>query len=155
MFGFSRRHKRTIRRPNYNIDINKNNSKDNNIEDNIKFVSWIQEFSKKVVFITFIIFIIANVFYLWIILSKFVVTNEISFLDTFISEMHNTFREVIGGYIVKAAVENAIKIGGNYIKGYLNSKLELENKKLGLRYHTNENNTEDTSSDDFDIENLN
>lgn len=117
-----------------NTTLNSASSKNNKIENKVRFLDWIQEFSKKVVVITFFIFIAANVFYLWIILSQFVETKEISFLDTFISEMHLTFREVIGGYIIKAAVENAIKIGGNYIANYMNTKSKIEREKLYCRY---------------------
>lgn len=94
----------------------------NSVKRNIEFMSWIQEFSKKVVVITFAIFIVANLFFLGMILVQFITTNEILYLDTFISEMHSTFREVIGGYLIKAAIENAIKIGGSTIKNYLELK---------------------------------
>ena len=50
-------------------------------------------------------------------------TLEIYYIDTFISEVHCTFRDVIGGYIVKAAAENVFKIGGSYMESYMQYKV--------------------------------
>ena len=83
------------------------------------FVNWIQEFSKKIVAITFIIFVIINIFILLLILSAYITSGELHYLDTLISEANLTFREVIGGYIIKAATENAIKIAGSIVIKYL------------------------------------
>ena len=44
-------------------------------------------------------------------------------IDTLISEVNLTFREIVGGYIVKSAVENASKIIGNYVVGVIDAKL--------------------------------
>lgn len=93
------------------------------IVKNIEFLSWVQEFSKKIVFLTFLLFLISNLFVLIVMIIQLIQTNDITSIDTYISEIHLTFREIIGGYLLKAAFENVIKIGGNYLHSYLKSKL--------------------------------
>ena len=92
---------------------------DKMVDKSKTFVNWIQEFSKKIVAITFIIFVIINIFILLLILSAYITSGELYYLDTLISEANLTFREVIGGYIIKAATENAIKIAGSIVIKYL------------------------------------
>ena len=60
------------------------------------------------------------------------------YLDTLISESNLTFREVIGGYIIKAATENAIKIAGSIAEKYIEF---IANKKYKVE-----------EEDDFDID---
>lgn len=105
-------------------------SGDKKLVKNIEFMSWIQEFSKKIVVITFFIFIIMNLFFLIMIIIEFYMTSEIIYFDTLISEIHNTFREVVGGYIVKAAVENVIKISGGYMESYISTKTTIIEKQM-------------------------
>lgn len=105
--------------------MNKNNkieSTETTIHKGLSFFKWIQEFSKKIVTITFIIFVIINLFSLGLILYNYLNTSDLMYLDTLINEAHTTFREVIGGYIIKAATENAIKITGSIVEKYLESK---------------------------------
>ena len=94
------------------------------IEKNKKYIVWIQEFSKKIVTVTFILYVLSMLFTLWLAYSTFE-TGVVSSLDTMISEINQTFRDVIGGYIIKSAVENSFKIGGNYFIGLANAKLEM------------------------------
>lgn len=49
-------------------------------------------------------------------------SNELAMLDTLITEINTTFRDVIGGYIIKAATENAFKITGSIIDRILEAK---------------------------------
>ena len=93
------------------------------VKKSLEFMSWIQEFSKKVVVITFMIFIIANLFFFGVITFEFYTTSELIGIEIFISEMHSTFRDVIGGYLIKSAIENSIKIGGGVVNTYLEMKL--------------------------------
>ena len=45
--------------------------------------------------------------------------------------MHTTYREVIGGYIIKAAVENVSKYSGTIVEKWLDLRLEKEfNKRI-------------------------
>lgn len=47
------------------------------------------------------------------------------YFNTFVTEVHTTFRDVIGGYIIKAAMENVLKIGGSYIERIFEVKYNL------------------------------
>lgn len=99
-----------------------------------EFIVWVQEFSKKIVVIAFIIYIInnaASLIAIYISISQ----GNIYGLDTFISESNQTFREVVGGYIIKSAIENAFKIAGNYFIGICDARLKVlktELKKDGI-----------------------
>lgn len=81
------------------------------------FLNWVQETSKKIVTVTFIIFVLVNIFAVAMIL----VTNGVN-LEILISETHMTFREVIGGYFIKAALENSLKIGGSIVSKYIDNR---------------------------------
>lgn len=130
-----RRNRTNRKRREVNIkDPNDFTSRDEGIQKQIKFMSWIQEFTKKIVTITFLIFILSNIFYLVMILAQFSTTTSITYIDTFITEMHQTFRDVIGGYIVKAAAENVIKIGGGYLIRYMEAKAQVDIERMRLRY---------------------
>jgi hypothetical protein len=44
------------------------------------------------------------------------VTGDASMVSLLLTETNSTFRDVVGGYIIKAAVENAFKIGAELSK---------------------------------------
>lgn len=88
------------------------------------FFNWMQEYSKKIISITFIIYVIINIYLLIMTIYVFQTTKEFQSLDTLITEINQTFREVIGGYIIKAAVENVSKYSGAIIDKWLELKLE-------------------------------
>lgn len=71
---------------------------------------WIWEFSKRVVVVMaalyFISFIYAMVTCCWAVS----LAADTTALSTLITETNETFRVVIGGYLIKAGVENATKI---------------------------------------------
>lgn len=95
------------------------------------FFNWMMEYSKKIISITFIIYIVINIFILVMTVWEFKATNQFQCLDTLITEMHTTFREVIGGYIIKAAVENVSKYSGTIVEKWLDLRLEKElNKRI-------------------------
>lgn len=93
------------------------------VDDSKAFFHWLQEFSKKIVTVTFIIFVIVNIYILIMVYLSFLNSGDVLYLDTLITETNETFRNVIGGYIIKAATENIIKIGGSYVKDILDKKL--------------------------------
>lgn len=109
---------------------NKPDNTENNAEKlvnkNTGFLGWLQEFSKKVVAITFVIFLIINVFVMVFIALHYFVTGDIIYLDQLLAEAHTTFRDVIGGYIIKAATENVIKISGSVVEKFLENKLQAK-----------------------------
>lgn len=110
-----------------------------NIEKQRKFMNWISEFSKKVIFFTFILYVINNLFCLYLVFISFNQGNP-SGIDAFISESNITFREICGGYLIKAAVENAIKIACGYYVKISNIKLDKIKQQLGVC--SNDNNDE-------------
>ena len=91
-------------------------------ESGRKFFKWVQEFSKKIVTITFVIFVLINLFTLGLVAFNYFTTFDLVYLDILLSETHLTFREVIGGYIIKAAAENSFKIVGSIIDKYYEHK---------------------------------
>lgn len=97
------------------------------IEKSTGFLSWIQEFSKKIVAVTFLIFVIVNVFVMVMIVIQYYMSGgEVQYLETLITEVHNTFRDVIGGYIIKAATENVLKIGGGIVDKFLENQITMK-----------------------------
>lgn len=96
------------------------------VEKNKKYISWVQEFSKKIVIIVFILYIVMS------IITMGIAIYNSSGVDTIITEINTTFREVVGGYIIKAAIENAVKIGGNYYVGVADAKLKAMKKRMGI-----------------------
>ena len=94
-----------------------------------RFMVWVQEFSKKIIVVTFILYIANTLFSAYLIYLSYT-QGVITGLDTLISETNSTFREVVGGYIIKSAIENAIKIGGNYYIGICDARLRALKKDL-------------------------
>lgn len=92
----------------------------------LSFFGWIQEFSKKIVSITFVIFVVINLFVLAAITISYFNSGDLLYLETLLTEIHQTFRDVIGGYIIKSATENAIKIGGGVLEKYLEYRLKFK-----------------------------
>ena len=105
----------------------------NTIEKNKKYVTWLQEFSKKIVVVTFLLYFITSIFSIILVYLSFQ-SGIISGIDTLIVETNNTFRDIIGGYIIKSAIENAVKIGGNYYVGLANRKLKVLQTKIKEKY---------------------
>lgn len=94
-----------------------------------RFMVWVQEFSKKIIIVTFILYIGNTLFSAYLIYLSYT-QGVITGLDTLISETNSTFRDVVGGYIIKSAIENAIKIGGNYYIGICDARLRALKKDL-------------------------
>lgn len=100
---------------------------ENNLTNkSLSFFNWVQEFSKKIVSITFGIFVIINLYVLIIITVSYFQTGDLQYIETLITEANQTFRDVIGGYIIKAATENAIKIAGGLLEKFLEHRLQFK-----------------------------
>lgn len=95
---------------------------DKTIKTHGAFLNWLQEYSKVIVSITFFIFVIVNLYLLVMFAIEYFTSGNMEDLSVLLSETHTTFREVIGGYIIKAAVENSLKIGGSVITRYIDYK---------------------------------
>ena len=102
------------------------------VEKTKKTVIWMQEFSKRVVTVIFLIYVAVTIFTSFMIYLSMKVTGDASMVSLLLTETNSTFRDVVGGYIIKAAVENAFKIGGNYYVGAADAKLKALKERLGV-----------------------
>lgn len=77
--------------------------------DNRIIYSWIWEFSKKVVFAIFLIYII-NYILCWTASFLCGINGwQIPYIDTFVTSTNETTQIVLGGYLIKAMLENVFK----------------------------------------------
>lgn len=77
--------------------------------DNRIIYSWIWEFSKKVVFAIFLIYIL-NYILCWTASFLCGVNGwQIPYIDTFVTSTNETTQIVLGGYLIKAMLENVFK----------------------------------------------
>lgn len=110
---------------------------------------WLVEFSKKVIFATFIIYLISTIVEI-ILLFIYCKNGDTTGFETFITESNTTFKVVVAGYCIKAAIENVIKIGGTKNEKLLKIKYILEQDKLsketGINFkeENNDNNEEES-----------
>ena len=95
---------------------------DETIKKHNTFLNWIQEYSKTIVSITFIIFVLVHIYLVIMFAIEYFTSGNMEDMSVLLTETHTTFREVIGGYIIKAAVENSLKISGNVITRYMDCK---------------------------------
>ena len=101
MLFFRRRKKKLVKKRKINTNnVNVVPEVDENELSNksLSFFGWIQEFSKKIVSITFVIFVIINLFVLAAITVSYFNSGDLLYLETLLTEIHQTFRDVIGGY---------------------------------------------------------
>jgi len=74
-------------------------------------LGWIREFSKKVIRVVTILYVVS---FVYSIVATFfymsISTEYAACLDTLITETNETFRYIVGGYMIKAGIENACKI---------------------------------------------
>ena len=103
-----------------------------------KFMKWIQEFSKKIVVVFFITYLII----LAILVLVIVKIGGSAGIDTMTTEINETFRVVIGGYIIKAAVENAIKIGSQAVLDKIDAKSKVKKAEAAVAKTAEEVNKE-------------
>lgn len=94
-----------------------------------RFIVWVQEFSKKIVVVIFIFYIITSLASLALVYASYT-QGFMSGIDTLIAENNATFRDIVGGYIIKAAIENAVKIAGNYYIGITDARLRAMKNQL-------------------------
>lgn len=71
---------------------------------------WLWEFSKRVVVAMAALYFISFIYAMVTCCMALSFTADTTALATLITETNETFRVVIGGYMVKAGVENATKI---------------------------------------------
>lgn len=96
------------------------------IQEEREFLSWMQSFSKKIVTAFSIIYILVIAVIVGIIIVELKLGGIENGIDTLITEINETFRVVIGGYLIKATVENGSKIVGEYLASVNLSKLQAK-----------------------------
>jgi hypothetical protein len=117
--------KRKFFSPNKSWKFVDDNTKNESIDKGFKFFNWTLSFTKNVVQVAFIIFVIANLFIMGMIIWHYVRMGELYPMDTYIDRIFEMFIAVIGGYIIKSAVENSIRISFSVINDYLEKKLQI------------------------------
>ena len=120
-------------------------------EKHSKAFDWLVEFSKKVVFGAFLVFLISTAVEIFVIYKSSLLGEPIS-LDTFISETNNTFRIVVGSYCIKSCMENLSKISFSKYGDILRIKDKLlkdeVTKETGVQFEdSEENNIEEPVED--------
>ena len=118
--------KRKFFTPNKSWKFVDDNSKNETIDKSFKFFNWTLSFTKNVVQVAFIIFVIANLFIMGMIVWHYVRMGELYPMDTYIDRIFEMFIAVIGGYIIKSALENSIRISFSVINDYLEKKLQIK-----------------------------
>ena len=96
--------------------------KETTTKSSFKFFNWTISFTKNIIQVAFIIFVIANLFIFSLIGYHYFNTGELIYLDIVVQEVYAMFVSVIGGYIIKAATENTFKIVGSVLSKWLDLK---------------------------------
>ena len=110
---------------------------------------WLIEFSKKVVFGSFILYLASIVFIMVILYINNKAGNTTGF-ELFISETNTTFKIVVGGYVIKATMENILKIGGAKYQELVKIKHSLYKDIMSKKYGTD---LSDVHMEEFPVDN--
>lgn len=102
------------------------------IEKTKKNFLWVQEFSKKIIVATFLLYVLYNIVSILILVYSTYHMGMMSGFETLTTEINQTFRLIIGGYLVKAGFENVTKIGGSYYDNVNKIKLAKMREENGL-----------------------
>ena len=102
------------------------------IEKTKKNFLWVQEFSKKIIVATFLLYVLYNIVSILILVYSTYHMGMISGFETLTTEINQTFRLIVGGYLVKAGFENVTKIGGSYYDNINKIKLAKMREENGL-----------------------
>ena len=97
-------------------------------------LSWSWEFTKLIVTILTIVYFLIMIYcgvVIWMGMYKLAIT---TYLDTFITEINETFRLIVGANVIKAGVENVFKYNDFGGKGelYNNGKSSINNESESL-----------------------
>lgn len=108
---------------------------------------WVQEFSKKVIVVLLLIYII-YFFGSMVALFKMILEGNVIGFETITTEINETFRFIVGGYLIKAGLENITKIGGDYYGSVAKIKIIKEKQANGLDITDQDIENIDTSDSD-------
>ena len=111
---------------------------------------WVQEFSKKIIVAILIVYILYYLTAMAIVLYT-AYHGVISGFETLTTEINETFRLIVGGYLIKAGFENVTKIGGNYYDNVNKIKIQKMREEQGI----DPNNCHDDFNGDVDVNTIN
>ena len=103
----------------------------NDLEKTKKNFLWVQEFSKKIIVALFLMYILYNIVSILVLVYS-TYHGEVSGFETLTTEINQTFRLIVGGYLIKAGFENITKIGGSYYDNVNKIKLAKLREEHGL-----------------------
>ncbi len=101
------------------------------LEKTKKNFLWVQEFSKKIIVAIFIVYILYCIISILLLIHS-AYTGAISGFETLTTEINETFRLIVGGYLIKAGLENVTKIGGNYYDNVNKIKIQQMREDQGM-----------------------
>lgn len=101
------------------------------LEKTKKNFLWVQEFSKKIIVAIFLVYIIYCIVSILILIYS-AYNGAISGFETVTTEINETFRLIVGGYLIKAGFENVTKIGGNYYDNVNKIKIQKMREEQGV-----------------------
>jgi hypothetical protein len=116
--------KKDINVKSYNDDLK-------DIEKTKKNFLWVQEFSKKIIVAIFLVYLIYNIISICILLYN-TYKGDCAGFETLTTEVNETFRLIVGGYLIKAGLENVTKIGGSYYDNISKIKLAKIREEQGV-----------------------
>ena len=115
---------------------------DKMISDSTELVDFAVSFTKTVVRISFILFVVINAYILTMTTISYYHTNELMYIDTLITESYGMLRDVIAAYIIKAATENSLRIAFSVLSDYLDKKYDIKTKPKTDDYEEYDNFTD-------------
>lgn len=123
---------------------------DKMVNNSTELVDFAISFTKTVVRISFILFVVVNLYILTMLSISFFQTNELMYIDTLITESYGMLRDVIAAYIIKAATENSLRIAFSVLSDYLDKKYDIKVKPKNDDYNGYDNFDIDVPEDDED-----
>lgn len=121
------------------------------LEKTKKNFLWVQEFSKKIIVAIFIVYILYCIVSIALLVHS-AYSGMISGFETLTTEINETFRLIVGGYLIKAGFENVTKIGGNYYNNVNKIKISKMLENEGIDSSDDENFSEINNDNPEDIE---
>ena len=101
------------------------------LEKTKKNFLWVQEFSKKIIVAIFLVYVLYCIISIALLVYS-AYNGAISGFETLTTEINETFRLIVGGYLIKAGLENVTKIGGNYYDNVNKIKLQKMREDQGM-----------------------
>ena len=98
-------------------------------EKSIEFIDWVQSFTKRIIVVVFAIFIIIDLVTLAVAVVACFRNADSNAITILITETNSTFRDIVGGYLIKAAFEN-VSMGIEKIVAYVVDKKIESNRPV-------------------------